>query len=203
MFIQVIQGHVSDKDEIRAALDRWEQTVAPGAIGYLGSTSGVADDGTFISLARFESPEAARRNSDRPQQHDWWMETAKLFSGDVAFHDCKEVVTFGQGGSDDAGFVQVMQGRVRDVDRMRELNEQYEAAGGDTFRPDVIGGVVAMHGDGGYTNAIYFTSEAEAREGEKKEAPAELKQLMDEEMSLHEGDLTFIDLHEPWLRSPG
>jgi hypothetical protein len=201
MFIQVIKGHVSDAEEIRAALDRWVEQEAPGAVGWLGSTAGVTDDGTFIALVRFESDDAARRNSDRPEQHQWWMETAKLFSGDVTFHDCREVLQFGRGGSDDAGFVQVIQGRVRDVERMRELNEQSDSVWGD-FRPDVIGGIVAMHGDGGYTNAVYFTSEEAAREGERQEPPAELKALIDEEMALHEGELTFLDLREPWLRSP-
>jgi len=204
MFVQVIQGHVSDVEELRAAMDRWVEQEAPGAIGWLGSTSGVTEDGTFIALVRFESEDAARRNSERPQQHQWWMETAKLFSGDVTFHDCREVLEFSGGGSDDAGFVQVIQGRVRDVERMRALNEQhkqYESVGA-AFRPDVIGVITAMHGDGGYTSAVYFTSEAAAREGEGKEPPAELKALADEEMALHEGEPTFLNLPEPWLRSP-
>jgi hypothetical protein len=201
MFIQVIQGRVSDAEEIRAALDRWVEQEAPGAIGWLGTTAGVSDDGTFIALVRFESEEAARRNSDRPDQHQWWMETAKLFSGDVTFRDCRATVEFGRGGADDAGFVQVIQGRVRDVERMRALNDQFQSVAGD-FRPDVIGGVVALHGDGGYTNAVYFTSEEAAREGERQEPPAALKAMMDEEAALHEGEPTFIDLREPWLQSP-
>jgi hypothetical protein len=69
--------------------------------------------------------------------------TAKLFSGDVTFHDCREVVEFGRGGSDDAGFVQVIRGRVRDAERMRTLNDRYESVRGD-FRPDLIGGLVAL-----------------------------------------------------------
>src|SRR5262249_61364685 len=117
------------------------------AAGWLGTTGGVTDDGRFIALARFESEDAARRNSERPEQGRWWSETGKLFIGDVAFHDCPETTTFGRGGSDSAGFVQVIKGSVRDVARMRALNEQADAAWGD-YRPDVIGGVVALHGDG-------------------------------------------------------
>jgi hypothetical protein len=200
MFIQVIEGRVSDAGELRAAMDRWIEELAPGAIGWLGSTAGVTDDGTFVALARFESQDAARRNGDRPEQDRWWTETAKLFTGEVTFHDCQEVVTFGRGGSDDAEFVQVMQGRVRDVERMRALNEQAEAAWG-AFRPDVIGGVIALHGDGGFTNAVYFTSEEEAREGEGKQPPAELEALMKQEQSLYEGDMRFLDLRVPWLAS--
>ena len=76
MFVQVIQGQVSDPERARAQLDKWVAEFAPGATGWLGSTSGVTDDGTFVSLARFESPEAARQNSDRPEQDQWWMETS-------------------------------------------------------------------------------------------------------------------------------
>jgi predicted RNA polymerase sigma factor len=77
VFVQVIQGQVSDAGQVRAALDRWARELAPGATGWLGSTAGVTQDGRFIALARFESEEAARRNSDRPEQDQWWTETAK------------------------------------------------------------------------------------------------------------------------------
>src|SRR2546430_7004332 len=86
MFVQVIQGHVSDAAQVRAQLDRWVEEVAPGAAGWLGSTSGVTDDGTLIALARFESDEAARQNSDRPEQTAWWEQTAALFTGEPVFH---------------------------------------------------------------------------------------------------------------------
>jgi len=201
MFIQVIEGRVSDVGPLRARMDTWLDELAPGATGWLGTTAGVTDDGRFIALARFESEDAARRNSDRPEQGLWWSETAKLFSGDIAFHDCPETDSFGRGGSDSAGFVQVMEGRIRDVARMRALNEQADATWGD-FRPEVIGGIVALHGDGGFTTAVYFTSEQEARAGERKEAPAELKAVMDEQMSLYEGEMSFLDLRDPWLASP-
>ena len=75
MFVQVIQGHVSNATQMRAQLDKWVEQVAPGAVGWLGSTSGVTGDGTLIALARFESAEAARQNSDRPQQTAWWEQT--------------------------------------------------------------------------------------------------------------------------------
>lgn len=201
MFIQIIEGRVSDAGPLRAAMDRWIEELAPGAGGWLGTTGGVTDEGDFIALARFESEDAALRNSERPEQGQWWGETAKLFHGPVTFRDCRETVAFGRGGSDSAGFVQVIQGRVRDVDRMRALNEQAESAWGD-FRPDVIGGIVALHGDGGFTNAVYFTSEREARDGERQEPPPALKALMEEQMSLYEGEMRFLDLREPWLASP-
>ena len=50
MFVQVIQGNVSDAARVRALLDRWVAEVAPGAVGWLGSTSGVTDDGRLVAL---------------------------------------------------------------------------------------------------------------------------------------------------------
>ena len=48
----------------------------------------------------------------------------------------------------------------------------------------------------------YFSSEAEAREGEKKEMPAELQEQMEELMTLSDGEPEYLDLSEPWFYSP-
>ena len=109
MFVQVIQGHVADAAQVRAQLDRWAEEVAPGAVGWLGSTSGVTVDGTLIALARFESAEAARRNSDRPEQTAWWEQTAALFTGEPVFHNSTSVEVDTPGDPSRAGFVQVME----------------------------------------------------------------------------------------------
>jgi hypothetical protein len=66
MFVQVFQGKVSDAAGVRDRLETWVRDLAPGAHGWLGSTAGVTDAGDLIALARFESEEAAQRNSDRP-----------------------------------------------------------------------------------------------------------------------------------------
>jgi len=200
VFIQVIHGKVGDADGLRDAVERWRDKVAPGASGWLGSTGGATADGTAIAVVRFESAQAARRNSERPEQQLWWNEASRCFDGDVAFHDCDRVLTFLDGGSDSAGFVQIIQGRTSDVDRMRQLMEQSSDAL-RALRPDVIGGTVALHGDGGFTQTVYFTSEAAAREGERKERPPELKTL-DQQVSALLGHATFYDLPRPWLHSP-
>jgi hypothetical protein len=140
MFVQVIQGRVSDAERLRAAVERWAQEVAPGAIGWLGSTGGVTEDGRFIVLARFESEEAARRNSERPEQDQWWTETAKLFTGEPTFRESTDVTVDVTGDPDQAGFVQVMQGRGSDPERAREIMSQ-DAEKWAAFRPDVIGSV--------------------------------------------------------------
>jgi hypothetical protein len=53
---------------VRAQLDKRVAEVADGAIGWLGSTGGVTDDGRLVALVRFESAEAAQQSSDRPEQ---------------------------------------------------------------------------------------------------------------------------------------
>jgi hypothetical protein len=201
VFVQVIQGQVADAEKVKAALDRWAAEVAPGAIGWLGSTAGVTEDGRFIALARFESEEAARRNSDRPEQDRWWAETARLFSGESTFKDSSDVTVDLVGEPDEAGFVQVMQGRGTDPDRARELMADDSPQWAE-FRPDIIGSVAVGHEGGAYTMAIYFTSEAEAREGERKEPPPELRAQMEEMASLSVGEPEFFDLKQPWLYGP-
>jgi hypothetical protein len=201
VFIQVIQGQVSDAEQVQAALDRWFQQLAPGATGWLGSTAGVTDDGRFIALIRFESAEAARRNSDRPEQDRWWAQTAKLFSGEATFRDSSDVIVDVVGDPDQAGFVQVMQGRGTDPARARELMTQ-DSDEWAAFRPDVIGSAAAQHEGGAYTMAIYFTSEAEAREGERKEPPPALKAQMEEMNAMSIGVPDFFDIKQPWLYSP-
>jgi hypothetical protein len=201
VFVQVIQGQVADAEQVRAAFDRWDRELAPGATGWLGSTAGVTDDGRFIALARFESEEAARRNSGRPEQDRWWAETARLFSGEASFTDSDDVVVDVVGEPGDAGFVQVMRGRGTDPDRARELMAQDSSEWAD-FRPDILGSVAVLHDGGAYTMAIYFTSEEEAREGERKEPPPELRAQMEEMDALSVGVPEFFDLRQPWLYSP-
>jgi hypothetical protein len=201
MFVQVIRGQVSDPEQVRAALDRWSEQLAAGAPGWLGTTAGVTGDGRFVALARFESEEAARRNSDRPEQSQWWMETSKLFTGEVTFRDSSDVTADVTGDPDTAGFVQVMQGRSSDPDRARELMAQNPDEW-VAFRPDVIGSVAVGHEGGAYTMAMYFTSEQAAREGERKEPPPQLKALMEEMNQLSAGEPEFLDLRQPWLYSP-
>ncbi|HSH59952.1 MAG TPA: hypothetical protein VK988_09990 [Acidimicrobiales bacterium] len=198
MFVQVIQAKTSDADALKAQLDRWVEELAPGAEGYLGTTAGVTADDDFIALARFESEDAARANSDRSEQGSWWEETSEHLE-DVTFHDSDDVTTFLQGGSDDAGFVQVMQGRVSDRDRFTEIQDELMATMQEE-RPEVLG-LVQVWDDDFVTTAAYFASEHTAREGEGKAIPEEVRQRLNEMRSLAE-DLTYLDLTDPWLYSP-
>jgi hypothetical protein len=202
MFAQVIQGRTNDPTALWNRFEEWDRDLKPGAQGFLGSTAGVSDDGQFIAIARFESEEAARRNSDRGEQGEWWTETEKHLEGEVRFYDCTEVeVTWG-GGSDDAGFVQVIQGRLEDEDRKARWREA--EAGAEQWvrenRPELIGGIRAWQGTN-FTDFVYFTSEEEARAGEQKHPPAEPGESAEDWMGQVE-DLKFIDLKRPYFSSP-
>jgi hypothetical protein len=201
MFAQVIQGKTSNPQALDAALSQWQRDLAPGATGWLGSTSGVTEDGRVIAVVRFESEEDARRNSNRPEQDQWWSETSKLFDGEATFRDSTDVTVDVQGDPDGAGFVQVMQGRSSDPQRARQLMDQ-DADKWAEFRPDILGSVAIGHDDGGYTMVMYFTSEAEAREGERKEPPPELQAQMEEMGKLSVGETEFFDLKQPRIVSP-
>ncbi len=196
MFVQFIQGRVPDAQALRARLEQWVEQRAGSASGWLGTTAGVTADGTAFIAARFESAEAAKHNSERPDQGEWWAQTEPLFDGEVSFLDTDDVEVFRGGGSDEAGFVQVIRGQVNDVAAARALLLEEMP---DDVRPDVIGGLVGMRPDGNYATAVYFTSEADAREGEAADAGDEFARRMDE---IHDEPPHFLDLTDPWMWSP-
>ena len=199
MFVQIIEGQVRDRDGLRGQVDRWMTDLAPGATGWLGATAGVGDDNAFVAAIRFESEEAARANSERPEQGAWWEETKGFIEGDARFADCRDVDTLpGRNGSDDAGFVQFIQGRA-DRDQMVAAADGLAEFLG-RVRPDVIGEYVAWEGGGKFTQVVYFTTEAEARQAEQAERSPEDAQRFQEIMSLVQPE-RFVSISDPWLYS--
>ena len=202
MFVQVIQGKVTDPQAFRQQWETWQRDLKPTAKGFLGSTGGIAEDGTFIAAARFESEDAARANSEKPEQGEWWQQTERYLESPV-FYDCTDVDEWKGGGSDSAGFVQVIQAFVDDKETFR--NGMKRMADAPDGRDDVIGGFVAWGPDDGFSQFVYFTSEAEAREGEAasadREYSAEEKEMW-ETWEKSTRDVRYIDLKEPWFSSP-
>ena len=139
-------------------------------------------------------------NSARPEQDAWWAETAQLLDGEAEFRNSTDVDVDVNGDPDQAGFVQVIQGRGSDPERAKQLMAQ-DADKWAEVRPDVIGSVTIGHDEGAYTMVVYFTSEAEAREGERKEPPPELQAQMEEMNKLSIGEPEFFDLKQPILSS--
>jgi hypothetical protein len=196
VFVQIMQGRTRDLGLLQQRMDEWAEQIRPGAVGFLGSTGGMTPDGEAFVAARFESPDAARRNSDRAEQSAWWERASAAFDGDVTFHDCSTVDLMATGGSDEAGFVQVMQGRAVDPQKLREIGEammpEIQAR-----RPEIVGGFVAWHDDdpNAFTQVVYFRSEEAARAGEQGMDESETSQWME----LLEGPVTFRDLSHPML----
>ena len=197
MFVQIIEGQTNDAAALTRQGERWQAELSPGAVGFLGVTSGVTADGRAITIVRFESEEAARANSDRAEQGAWWAETARLYDGDISFTESSDVQEFLGGGSDDAGFVQIMKSHGVDRARTAQLDEQFQEFAGS--RPDLLGSMRVWTGADSCIEANYFTSEAEARAGERQELPPELQAMMAEFQDLMR-DTEFLDLTEPYLR---
>lgn len=197
MFIQVIQGRCTRPDDLRAVLDRWPAELGPGAPGWLGSTYGFTDDDEFIAVVRFEDRESAMANSERPEQGAWAEEMGATFDGPVEFHDADDVSLVLDGGSDDAGFVQVIRGHVDDPDRVRRLITSH-ADDLRRARPEIIGATVALEPDGSFTETVSFVDEESARRGESVPAPPEVRS----ELQYIFAGATFYDLHHPWFSSP-
>ena len=198
MFIQIIEGRTSDADGFRRFLEQRRPEAMKGAIGFLGATTVIASDGTVVTMARFESAEKAAKNAARPEQTAFFEELKKHLVGAPTFHESTEVETFLGGGSDDAEFVQFMIGTATDKAKAK-ASENEMTPTLESLRPDVLGGITAWDGDW-WCQAIYFVSEAAAREGEKKfeSMPADDRARFDEMMGAY-GEPRFVDGPNPIL----
>ena len=195
MFVQVIEGKTSDPGGLIEHSERWQQELRPGAVGYLGVTAGVAADGRTIAIVRFEDEDAARANAARPEQTAWFEGMAKLYDGEPTFTESSDVTEWMGGGSNDAGFVQVMKTTGADRAEVERMDAAFEKFASQ--RPDLLGGLRIWTGEDSCIDVAYFTSEEEARKGEKAEMPDELKELMGEFTSL--GETEYLDLVDPQL----
>jgi hypothetical protein len=196
MFIQVISGNVADAELLRKQNEHWMSDLKPGAAGYLGYTGGTTADGRAIGMARFESEAAAQANSERGEQGEWWDATAAAYDGTPTFNNCTEVDLLFGGGSNDAGFVQVIQGTAKDRAAVRKFVQDGQSELREA-RPDILGIVVAWHGDSNdFTQAVYFKSEAETR---KLETATDGDEMRQQYQDLFAGPPTFYDLTEPVL----
>ena len=147
-----------------------------------------------MGVVRFDSRESATANAARPEQGAWWSEAEQCLDGPAEFHDCDDVMLLLDGGSDQAGFVQVIRGKVEDPSRLKSL------MGSDTDmlheeRPEIIGATLAFDEDGTFTETIAFSDEESARRGETKQMPEDMRAEWDAMMS----EVQYLDLHHPWF----
>jgi len=141
---------------------------------------------------------AAKANNDRPEQSAWFeAHGATMFDGPPTFTESEDVDEFLRGGSNDAGFVQITQGRIVD----REALADFEARTVKLLvgaRPDLIGGLRIWHDDNRFTEVNYFTSEGEARANEARMGET-MADDFEEYMDLVKVD-RWIDLTDPVLQ---
>lgn len=196
MFVQIIEGRTSKPDALKAAGEAWQKEVRPVAVGYLGVTAGTTADGKAFTIVRFEDEAAAKANSELPEQGAWFEKhLASAYDAAPTFTESSDTTDFMGGGSDDAGFVQVMKSTGVNRAEIERLDKIFESFIGD--RPDILGGIRVWTGPDSCTDVTYFTSEAEARKGEKAEMPDELNQAMsDFEMA---GETEYLDLLDPQM----
>jgi hypothetical protein len=109
---------------------------------------------------------------------------------------------FGDGRSDLAGYVQVIQGHIDDLERLASLGGDQEKALAREA-PHILGVTVAEHADrpGDFTQILYFASEQDARRFEPEpltdadeSAQAERRGLMT--------NLRSFELREPQMLVP-
>jgi hypothetical protein len=201
MFIRIIQGRATNPPGIRRDLGRWQRLLAADADGWLGSTAGITEDGWSITVIRFASEAQARRNSDRPEQREWWRDASQHLAR-IAVHDAPKVHTYGDGRADEAGFVQVIQGHSDDLERIASLGrDREEVLARDA--PQILGMTVAEHADwsGGFTLIVYFTAERDARRF-AQEPPAEAEEPALEQLRSLLTTSRCFDLRDPQVLSP-
>lgn len=197
MLLRTVRGQATDPAALHQHWTRWERSVAAGVDGYLGATAGVADDGAFVAMIRFAWVDAARRSGNAPEHAASWQDALGQLR-DPVVEDTERIDVWNRGGSDDAGFVQFRHGRSSDPERLRDLYVNQQPVRMGPHRPEVLGGLFAWHDNGGFTLSAYFSSEDAARRGENLQ---EFTSFFDDINAVMH-DLTYIDLHEPWLSTP-
>ena len=120
-------------------------------------------------------------NSARPEQGAWAEKMMALMDGPVEFHDCDDVMLVMDGGSDQAGFVQVIQGKVEDPSRIKAMLADTTML--HEMRPDIIGGTLALEPDGTFTETIAFRDEDSARARARRSGAPEVRS----ELEVHDG----------------
>ena len=200
MFVQVVLGRAADAAAVRRKWDRWATDLAPGAAGFAGATGGVTTDRRIVLIACFESGHAAQANAERPEQDRWWAETVTGALADPEVLETVDVTLHGGQEWETARFVQVMRAQVRDRRRFEAIEDEITPQFMQ-LRPDLLAAYRAWFPDGSVAAIDYFTSEAEARAGERKEMPDVLGERFREWMSLLD-DVEWFDLADPWTVTP-
>jgi hypothetical protein len=198
VFVRVIEGRLSDGAPLRRLLQRWDAELKPGATGFLGATAGASPGSGAIVFVRFVDEAAAVWDREHPEHAAWWQELMEVFDEPPAVHESTDIQLLLAGGSDDAGFVQIIRASAPDRAKVDALMTPERIAEMRRTRPDLIGSIRVWLADGSFIEAAYFTSESAARHAEQSD------EYEDAEAPFVEayGPMTFVDLPAPILLSP-
>jgi len=195
VFIQMVQGACSQEDDMRMLVDEWCERMGD-VPGWLGGTYGFTDDGHFVGVVRYESATACKETCAASDAGAWWAAAEEMFDRPPEIHQSEDVMIMLDGGSDAAGFVQVMRGKVGNSDTLRRImTDQDMTSMLHQARPDILGATMLIEDDGTFTETISFTDEDSARKGETMEMPAEVAADLQEAMA----EVDYYDLHKPWF----
>jgi hypothetical protein len=163
VFVQVVSARVADGTALVEHLCR----LRPGDDAFLGLTAGVSADRRFVSVARFS----------RPPGTAWWAPLERWLDGSVEVRESSDVELLLGGGSDRAGYVEIIEGRTTDRMRFMHLERQLEQRFA-AERPDFLGSMLVWWADGTWLEMAYFTSEADVRAGDASVLPPDVRQLV-------------------------
>ena len=197
MFIQMVQGECTRRTEMRALVDSWCSGIADED-GWLGGTYGFTDDNRFVGIVRFTDSKACIDAAQRPGAALFWAQALELLDSPVEIHQSDDVTLMFDGGADDAGFVQVLTGQLKDAAQMRYLvADQDMTAMLHATRPEILGATLAISQDGTFTETIAFTDEALARQGESIRMPEQVRRTLSDAVA----EVEYLDLRNPWFAS--
>lgn len=202
-FVRFGCGQATDVDALRSRWDAGHADLVAAADGWLGTSAGTTPGGHWVAAIAYRSGAAARNAEASPAYQAWWDGVRDFVDGPVVVEETADVhlwVPPGRSGRGPAGFVQVMRATVGDRARFEAIEE----AVGDRFaalRPDVLGGLRAWHGPQRVTVVDWFTSEAEARAGEARPVPDDLRDQFSAWLAELDG-VAWFDLSEPWESGP-
>jgi hypothetical protein len=195
VFIQMVEGACREQDDMRMLVEEWCGRMADEP-GWLGGTYGFTDDDRFIGVGRYESAAAWKQCCAAADAGMWWAAAAEMFDSAPEIHQSEDVMMMLDGGSDAAGFVQVMRGKVGNPDKLRRImTDQDMTSMLHQARPEIIGATLLIEDDGSFTETISFTDEDSARKGEAMNMPAEVAADLQEAMA----EVNYYDLHNPWF----
>jgi hypothetical protein len=195
VFIQMVAGRCNEDDDMRMLVDDWCRRMSDEP-GWLGGTYGFTEEGMFLGVVRYESAGAWKECCSADDAGMWWAAAEEVFDGKPEFHQSEDVIMMLDGGSDDAGFVQVMRGRVVDSEKLRRLmTDQHMTSMLHQARPEIIGATLIIEDDGTFTETVSFTDEASARRHEAEAMPAEVAADLEEAIA----EVDYHDLHKPWF----